>query len=181
MDVPLAMEVGTKLPGHFGFCIFCFRTNYLAVRVRVAGALLAARAHQLMGESELAHASYDSARAILEKELDAHLDDHRIHSALGIAYGGLGHKEIAIHEGKWGVELLPVSKDALIGPARVLDLAEIYTMVGEYDAALEEIEYVLSLNGWWSVQELRLDPIWDPLRDQPRFQELLEKYSGDDL
>ncbi len=139
-------------------------------------ALLAARAHQLMGEPELAHTSYDSARAILEKELDTHLDDHRIHSALGIAYAGLGRKDEAIREGKRAVELYPVSKDALTGPSRVGDLAEIYTTVGEYDTALDEIEYLLSIPSWWSVQDLRLDPIWDPLRDHPRFEALLEKY-----
>jgi len=68
-----------------------------------------------MGEPELAHASYDSARAILEEELEAHPDDHRFHSALGYAYAGLGRKDDAIREGKRGVELSPVSKDALSG------------------------------------------------------------------
>jgi non-specific serine/threonine protein kinase len=140
-------------------------------------ALLAASAHRLMGKPELAHASYDSARAILTKELDAHPDDHRFHSALGIAYAGLGRKDKAMREGRRGVELLPVSKDALEGPFRVRDLAEIYTLVGEYDAALNEIEYLLSIPSYMSVPELRLDRIWDPLRDHPRFQALLEKYA----
>ena len=76
------------------------------------------------------------------------------------------------------MELSPVSKDALIGPSRVSDLAKIYTMVGEYDAALDEIEYLLSIPSGNSVPWLRLDPIWDPLRDHPRFQALLEKYSA---
>jgi serine/threonine-protein kinase len=52
-------------------------------------------------------------------------------------------------------------------------------MVGEYDAALDEIEYLLSIPGWISYHDLRLDPIWDPLRDHPRFQELLETYKLD--
>jgi serine/threonine-protein kinase len=142
-------------------------------------ALLAARAYHLMGQAELAHASYDSARAILTKELDAHPDDHRFHSALGFAYAGLGRKDEAIREGKRGVELTPVSKDALIGPSRVGDLAEIYTIVGEYDAALNGIEYLLSIPSALSVPWLRLDPLWDPLRDHPRFQALLEKYAID--
>jgi tetratricopeptide (TPR) repeat protein len=132
-----------------------------------------------MGELELAHVSYDSARSILEQELDAHADDYRIHSTLGIAYAGLGRKEDAIREGKRGVELMPVSKDAFSGPVTVRDLAVIYAMVGQYDAALDEIEYLLSITGWWSVQNLRLDPIWDPLRDHPRFQGLLETYKID--
>ncbi len=77
------------------------------------------------------------------------------------------------------MEWYPVSKDALIGPLRVWELAEIYTMVGEYDAALDEIEYVLSIPSWWSVQDLGLDPIWDPLREHPRYEALLEKYAID--
>jgi len=142
-------------------------------------ALLAARSHGLMGESELAHASYDSARALLEHELDAHPDDHRIHGALAICYAGLGHKDDAIREGKRGVELLPVSEDARIGIHRVWDMAEVYTMVGEYDAALAEIDYLLSIPAGWSVQDIRLDPLWDPLRKLPRYQELLEKCAID--
>ena len=142
-------------------------------------ALLAARAHRLMGEPELAHASFDLARATLEEELDAHPDDHRFHSALGYAYAGLGRKDDAIREGRRGVDLFPVSKDALVGARRVQDLAVIYTWVGEYDAALDEIEYLLSIPAWFSVHDLRLDPEFDPLRDHPRYQPLLEKYAID--
>jgi serine/threonine-protein kinase len=142
-------------------------------------ALLAARAHRLMGEPELAHASFDLARATLEEELEAHPDDHRFHSALGYAYAGLGRKDDAIREGRRGVDLFPVSKDALVGARRVQDLAVIYTWVGEYDAALDEIEYLLSIPAWFSVHALRLDPDFDPLRDHPRYQELLEKYAID--
>jgi serine/threonine-protein kinase len=139
--------------------------------------LWAARAHRLMGEPELAHASYDSARAILEKELNARPDDHRIRSALGIAYAGLGRKDEAIREGKRGVEEMTVSKDAMLGTFRVRDLAEIYTTVGEYDAALDQIEYLLSIPSYMSGPWLRLDPIWDPLRDHPRYIAFLEKYA----
>ena len=95
--------------------------------------------------------------------LNARLNDHRVHAALGVAYAGLGRKGEAIHEGKRAVELYAISRDALDGPHLVWDLAVIYTMVGEYDVALGEIEYVLSCHGGWSVQELRLDPIFDPL------------------
>ena len=76
------------------------------------------------------------------------------------------------------MELLPVSKDAANGPSRVSDLAEIYTMVGEYDAALDEIEYLLSIPGTLTVPLLRLDPTWDPLRDRARYHALLEKYAA---
>ncbi len=133
-------------------------------------------AYHLMAEPELAHASYDSARAVLENEVTQRPNDHRIHSALGLAYAGLGRKVEALREGKRGVELFPVSKDALVGPHRMWDLAMIYATVGEQEAALDQIEYVLSIPGRFSVQLLRLDPRWDPLRDHPRFQALLQNY-----
>jgi serine/threonine-protein kinase len=94
-----------------------------------------------------------------------------------MVYAGLGRKEEAVREGKSGVELIPVSKNAVVGPFRVEDLAFIYVLVGEQDTALDQIEYLLSIPSWLSVPLLRLDPRWDPLRDHPRFQTLLEEKS----
>jgi tetratricopeptide (TPR) repeat protein len=88
----------------------------------------------------------------------------------------LGRKQDAIREGIRGVELYPVSKDAYFGPQRVDDLADIYVMVGQYDEALEQFEYLLSIPYGFSVEWLRLDPRYDPLRDLPRYQKLVEKY-----
>ena len=70
------------------------------------------------------------------------------------------------------VELLPVSKEAMRGPYRVEDLARIYVMVGEYDAAIDQLEYLLSIPGPLSIPLLQLDPIWHPLRNHPHFQKL---------
>jgi len=138
---------------------------------------LAAYTYQLMGEPVRARALYKSALSLLEKELKERPDDDRVHSSLGMVYAGLGRKEEAIREGKLGVELIPVSKNAVIGPFRVDDLAFIYMLVGEHDAALDQIEYLLSIPSWFSVPLLRIDPRWDPLRDHPRFQALLEEKS----
>ena len=77
-------------------------------------------------------------------------------------------------------ELLPVSKDAMDGPAYVERLVWIYVMVGEYDAALDQIEYLLSIPSWVSGPYLRIHPRWDPLRSHPRFQKLLQKYDNGD-
>ena len=93
---------------------------------------------------------------------------------LGIAYACLGRVDDAIREGKMGVELLPVSKEAMNGATRVRSLAQIYVMTGEYDAAVDQLEFLLSRPGELSVALLRIDPIWDPLREHPRFQRLLE-------
>jgi tetratricopeptide (TPR) repeat protein len=137
-------------------------------------AQLSAQIHGLMNRPQLARADYDTARALLETKLQEQPQDERLHSSLGIAYAGLGRVEEAIREGKMGVELMPVSKDAWKGVHRVEDLARIYVMVGEYDAAIDQLDFLLSRPGELSIPLLQLDPTWNPLRDHPRFQKLLE-------
>jgi len=140
----------------------------------VPKAQLAGIAYSLMGESKRSREAYDAARILLEEEAKKRPDDHRIHSSLGIVYAGLERREDAIREGKLGVALFPVSKDALIGPNREEDLAFIYTLVGEYDLALDKLEYLLTIpTQTMSVQMLRLDPRWDALRDHPRYRSLM--------
>jgi serine/threonine-protein kinase len=78
--------------------------------------------------------------------------------------------------GEHAVELMPISKDALDGTDQAIELAKIYSRVGEVDKALDLIDELLSIPSWLSVRLLRLDPVWDPLRNHPRFQALLEKY-----
>ena len=102
--------------------------------------------------------------------------DSNIASALGFALALAGDRHAAILEGRRAADLMPVSKDAMDGIIHVIDLAQIYTIVGETESALDLIEQALSKPSNLSVGLLRLDPIWDPLRDHPRFQALLEKY-----
>ncbi len=140
--------------------------------------VLIGQVYQATGRPELARASFDSARVLLEKEVKERPDDPRVHSSLGIVYAALRKKDEAIREGKRAVELYPVSKDALIGPIYVDMLARIYVFVGENEAALDKLEYLLSIPiAIISVPTLRADPTWDPLRGLPRFQQLLKKYS----
>ena len=95
-------------------------------------------------------------------------------TSLGLTYAYLGRKDDAIREGERAVEL--VSNDALLASVYAKNLARIYALVGEPEAAIDQIEYLLAipspLTGGW----LRVHPYWDPLRDHPRFQALLEKY-----
>jgi len=135
--------------------------------------------HRYMKKPELAHASFESACILLEKEMKKQPDDPRIHSSMGIVYAALGRTEEAIKEGKRAVELCPVSNDAFWGPAHVTHLAHIYVILGEYDIAINKLEYLLSIPSFITVPILQLDPKWDPLRQQPKFQQLLEKYSQD--
>jgi serine/threonine protein kinase/Flp pilus assembly protein TadD len=121
----------------------------------------------------------DLARAALEKSVREHPDDPRYHSALGLAYAYLGRKEEAIREGNQAVSILPVSKEALVGPKYVFYLAQIEVIVGESESAIDKLDYLMSIPAGdiVSINSLRKDPAWDPLRDQPRFKQLIEKYS----
>jgi serine/threonine-protein kinase len=144
------------------------------VRHFIPSALRYALIYGYMDKKELAKKYYEDARSVLESKIKEWPEDARFHSSLGIAYAGLGRKEEAIQEGQLGIELLPVTKDAWSGPFRVEDLARIYLMVGEFDAAINKLEFLLSIPGEMSIPLLRLDPAWKPLRDYPRFKKLLE-------
>jgi len=135
--------------------------------------LFQARLYALMHRGSEARAHYTSALNLLERDVRSHPEDPRIHSALGRAYAGLGRKEEAIREGKAATGILSVSKDALMGPLFVRDLAEVFTMVGETRLAVEQIQYLLSIPSEISVPILRIDPTWQPLREDPAFQKLI--------
>jgi serine/threonine-protein kinase len=138
---------------------------------------MAGMVYRFQGNEKLARVSFDSARVILEREVKLRPDDYRVRGQLGIVYAGLGNKEDAVREGMRAVELLPITRDALIGPDRIEDLAVIYTIVGEYEAALDQIEYLLSIPCIFSVQVLRMDPRWDALRDHPRYSRIVRRFS----
>jgi tetratricopeptide (TPR) repeat protein len=139
----------------------------------LAKAELRARTHQ----TQLARAYYDSARVLLEQRVQEEPAAYgSVADELGVAYAGLGRTEEAIKVAKTAVDLFPLSKDALRGATVLTALPEIYAIVGEYDAAIDQLELLLSIPSPLSVQLLRVDPLWDPLRDHPRFQKLLEDY-----
>ncbi|MGB8658597.1 MAG: protein kinase [Candidatus Zixiibacteriota bacterium] len=134
-----------------------------------------AQIYGLLKRPQLTLDCYDSARIILENKVQSRPSEAPFHSQLGIAYAGLGRKEEAIREGKKGVELLPVSKDAIDAPTFVQILAQIYVMVGDYDSATDQLEYLLSIPSYISIPYLRIDPTWAPMRNHPRFQKLLAR------
>jgi eukaryotic-like serine/threonine-protein kinase len=140
--------------------------------------LYAGLAYRFKGESEFAIASFDSARRTLEAMTTESPKNPLIQVSLGIAYAGLGRRDEALRAGRLATELLPVKKDAIEGPVLLIGRAHICTMVGEYETALDLVDSLLSIPCKLSVSLLRLDPRWDPLRDQPRFQRILQEYSG---
>ncbi len=136
-----------------------------------------AYAYKLLGQREAAEQYYDSARIRYEKQIKDFPEDGDSYSYLGIAYAGLGRMEEAHKAGKHGVELIPVAKDALSGSTLLINLARIYAMTEQSELAINQIESLLSMPSMLTVQLLKLQAVWDPLRDHPRFQELIAKYS----
>ena len=140
--------------------------------------LYLAWAWQAAGDTAKATAAYAEVAARMRAALIERPDDADLHLALGFAYAGLGRKPEAVAEGERAVALMPVSKDALTGPDMLASQAQLYVRVGQPDQAIVLIGRVLSIpNGApLSSALLRLDPAWDPLRDDPRFKALLLEY-----
>jgi hypothetical protein len=124
---------------------------------------------------ELARVYLDSARVILEGQVAHHPDDPRFHARLGATDANLGRNLEAMREGEKAVSLRPVSQDALGGTAYRLNLAGILARVGQADAAIDQLTYLLSVPSYVSVPALRVDHSWDPLRGNPRFVRLVQE------
>jgi serine/threonine-protein kinase len=133
---------------------------------------------EAMEGRQSASARYDSARVDIERTIRSNPQSIYVcyyHAYLGLACAGLGRREEAIREGKEAVRIMPISKDALMGPELVNYLAEIYMRCGEHEAAIDQLETLLSLQGFYlTANILRLDPLWDPIRSNPRFRGLAE-------
>ncbi|NIM91125.1 MAG: hypothetical protein GTO17_09275 [Candidatus Aminicenantes bacterium] len=133
--------------------------------------------YQALNDFSMMKTHGSKARLVIEEALGKNPIDPRLHAALGLAYAYEGLKDEAIREGNRAVALFPVSRDAVEGPSYVFQLAQIYTIVGEHDEAIDTLEYLLSIHSghYISVPLMRIDPTWDLLRDHPRFQRLLEE------
>jgi serine/threonine-protein kinase len=139
-------------------------------------ALYAGWAHQLRGDDVAVRAAFASARTLLDSVLAVLPDDWRVHAARGLALAGLGQRSGARREAAWLEASGIYRSDAYEGAAPAGARARILAGIGDADAALDEIERLLAGPSSLSVHDLHLDPRWDPIRDDPRFQALLKKY-----
>ena len=134
--------------------------------------------YTFLNDKEKAVSAFERARPIAEKALRESPNDASRHVTLGFILAGIGQKNAAIAEGKRAVELLPESQDAFDGPKMNVHLAQIYAWTGENDQALELLDRSLNTPNGVTVPFLRLDPMWDPLRSDPRFQALIDRYAA---
>jgi TolB-like protein/class 3 adenylate cyclase/Tfp pilus assembly protein PilF len=128
---------------------------------------------QLRGDKAAAHAAFTLMRAEAAKLVAEQPDYPEGLCVLGVADAALGNKEDAIREGRRAIELLPVTKDSIIGALLMENLALIYAWTGEKDLAFEQLTIVAKLPGFLSHGGLRLHPYWDPLRGDPRFEKIV--------
>src|SRR5216110_2715593 len=125
-----------------------------------------------------ARVAFLKAKDLVEAQLKQSPDaaDMRIQLAKILAY--LGQKNAALAEAQRATELLPESKDAFGGPEITAGVAEVYCIVGENGRAIEVLDGLLSRPSGVTVPLLKLSPAWDPLRNDPRFQALIDKYGA---
>jgi serine/threonine-protein kinase len=137
------------------------------------GTALAAT-YALRGDHARAHAYADSAASAFENQIKATPDNAQLYALVGTALAYAGRKADAVREGRLAVEKLPITKDAYQGAYIQHQLARIYILAGEPEKALDQLEPLLKLPYYLTPAWLRIDPMFDPLRNNPRFQKLVK-------
>ena len=133
---------------------------------------------QRAGDVAAARATYQNWVQDLQRDLEKVAPDSyaaaETHATLGMAYAGLGEAASAIAEGEKAMAMHPTSKDPYQGPQLEEYMATSYALLGDADHAIPILKqllhtpYGVPITPAW----LRLDPAWDQIRNDPRFQEL---------
>jgi tetratricopeptide (TPR) repeat protein len=131
----------------------------------------------LMNKKEDAVKYYDSALVDFNNIRSTGYNNSYLHSLTGLAYAGMGNKEKAVEEGKKAIALTVENKNKLKESDMITTLAQIYTMLGLFDEAIKNIEYLIKNPSNFSPKLLELDPVWKPLLNRPEIKSLLKKYS----
>src|SRR3954462_14010751 len=139
---------------------------------------LKATVYAAMKDETRARENFAAARVKAEKAVEESPGDGPRHALLGLIDAGLGRCDEAKAEAKRAVDLLPESKDAFDGPILVMSRARIHMMCGDLDTAFALPHHSLQPPAGITVNELRLDPVWDPLRADPRLQQMLSKFGA---
>src|SRR5215469_11616029 len=125
-----------------------------------------------------ARAAFLKAKAAAEGQVKRTPDAEEAHLQLAKTLAFLGERDAALAETQRASELRPESKDAFGGPEVMESVAEVYAILDEKDRAIEVLDGLLSRPSGMTVQRLKVNPIWDALRNDQRFQNLLIKYGS---
>ncbi len=131
-------------------------------------------------DDDKARSAFVAARAEHERIIHAQPDFAPAWCVLGLIDAALGRKEEALREGRHAVELMPVEKDAVRGPAMIKYLAMIAAWAGDKDLACEQLAIVVRPPSPVSYGQLKLLPFWDPLRGDPRFEKIVASLAPKD-
>ena len=123
-------------------------------------------------------ASLTKAKNIIDEQLKQKPDEPSLHIQAAKLNAWLGQRDAALAEAQRAMQLKPESKDAFEGPQITEQVAEIHSILGDNDQAIEILDGLLNRPSEVTVQTLRLNPTWDSLRNDPRFQALLTRYGG---
>jgi TolB-like protein/Tfp pilus assembly protein PilF len=132
------------------------------------------------GDSAGAIAAFSNARKILEQRLAIKPEDARTLAVLAQVDAGLGRKELAIQEAQHAVDLMPLSKDIYDGALVLEGLAQVYTWTNEPDRAIELLQKLAAMPGYTNYARLKLHPMWNPLRGDPRFEKIVNSLAPKD-
>jgi len=133
--------------------------------------------HQLAGRDDAAALLFQSARAVIEQALETNPEDPRLYMTLAESLAGLGESDAAASAALEGIRLLSAVEDAARDQRLLKDaIVRALGPAGAVDVVIEQLDAYLGSPGDWSIEGLLPDPRLDPIRDDPRFQALVEKY-----
>jgi len=111
-----------------------------------------------------------------EKKINEDPEQCENYSFMGIAYAGINNKALAIEYGENAVRMS--KKNYMWYTDRRLNLAVIYVMTGEYEKSVKELDFLLGQPSLISAKLVKLDPVWNPLREMPEYKKLIARYSS---
>src|SRR5437773_158520 len=135
-------------------------------------------ARKALQDEAAARAAFLKAKNAVEEQLKRTPDNADTHVELATVLAFLSERDSALAEAQRATELLPETKDAFGGPEVMAGVAEVYAILGESDRAIEILDRLLSRPSGVTTQALKINPIWDPLRRDPRFHGLIDKYGA---
>ena len=129
----------------------------------------------LAGQTEAAKSAAEEARPLLEARLSQRPDDTVAMTELSWVYLALGRNSDALRLPRQAADSMPIEKDAVEGPGFQHGLAQIEARAGAPEEAVKGLRPLLSMPAGWlvSIALLKIDPVWDPIRNRPDFQQLL--------